>query len=105
MGMRIQFSSTGGIAHFPGLAKPLTIDSAQMQAADAKKLEQLIVAARFFELPAKVGSPQAGAADYRTYTITVESGEQRHTVEAVEPIEDVSLSELVAFLREKKKNP
>ena len=68
-------------------------------------MEQLIVAARFFELPAKVGSPRPGAADYRTYTITVESGEQRHTVEAVEPIDDVGLSELVAFLREKKKKP
>lgn len=100
--IQVHFKTSGGIAHFPGLNKPQLIDSNQLQAADAQKLQQLIQASGFFELPGKMGSPRAGAADYRTYTIVVESEGRQHTVQAVEPIDNPALAELVAFLRGKK---
>jgi hypothetical protein len=96
--MRILFSMEGGIAYFPGLSRPVTIDSEQLSQQDAAELRRLVEAADFFNLPAKVGSPARGAADYRQYNVTIEDGERRHTVHATEPIGDADLRRLVEFL-------
>lgn len=103
VGVRVQFKTTGGIAHFPGLAKPTVIDSNQLNAEEAKKLTQLIEAADFFELPTKISTTSPGAADYRQYTITIEDQQKKHTVELTEPIQSVALQELITFLRAKGK--
>ena len=71
--MRVIFQSEGGIAHFPGLSRPVTIDGDQLPEPAAAELRQLIETARLFDQPAQVGSPARGAADYRRYTITVEA--------------------------------
>jgi hypothetical protein len=99
--MRIQFSMEGGIAYFPGLSRPVTIDSKQLNEQEAAELKGLVDAADFFNLPAKVGSPARGAADYRQYNVTIEEGQQRHTVHATEPIGDADLRRLVEFLSAK----
>jgi hypothetical protein len=101
--MRIIFQSEGGIAHFPGLSKPVTIDTDQLPEQAAAELRQLIESVRLFDRPAQVGSPAPGAADYRQFTITVEAGERRHTMRLVEPIEDPALQRLVRFLQEQVK--
>ncbi|MGH8603434.1 MAG: protealysin inhibitor emfourin [Gammaproteobacteria bacterium] len=41
------FTSEGGIAHFPGLSAPVTIESDKLSDADAAELERLVGAARF----------------------------------------------------------
>ncbi len=99
--MRIQFSMEGGIAYFPGLSRPVTIDSKQLNEQEAAELKGLVDAADFFNLPAKVGSPARGAADYRQYNVTIEEGARRHTVHATEPIDDPDLRRLVEFLGSK----
>lgn len=96
--MRISFSRSGGLAAFPGLAAPLTLDTASMAPADGGALERLVRDARFAELPARVGSAPAGAADLRTYEITVEDGGRSHTVRVTEPIADPALQSLVSRL-------
>ncbi len=101
--MRVIFQSEGGIAHFPGLSRPVTIDGDQLPAPAAAELRQLIDAARLFEQPATIGSAARGAADYRQYTITVEADGRRHTVRLVEPVEDPALQRLVRFLQEQAK--
>ena len=100
--MKIQFKMDGGIAAFPGLSKPVLVDSDALSADDAAQLQQLVNAARFFDLPAKVGQPLRGAADYRTYTITIEDGKQRRTVSIVDPIEDANLAALIDYLKAKR---
>ena len=82
--MRVIFQSEGGIAHFPGLSRPVTIDGDQLPEQARAELRQLIEAARLFAQPAQGGSPARGAADYRQYTITVEADGRSHTVRLTE---------------------
>jgi hypothetical protein len=97
--MRIRFEETGGMAFFPGLNQPVTLDSDQMIEEEAGKLRQLVDAARFFSLPASIGSPQPGAADYKQYSITIEDGDKSHTVRLIDPVTDADLSALLNFIR------
>jgi len=96
--MRMQVRIEGGIAHFPGLAQPINLDTDTLPAQDAQEMRNLIVAAHFFALPASIGQPPAhGAADYRRYIITVDDGTAHHTVQAVDPVTDQHLQDLIAF--------
>jgi hypothetical protein len=99
--MRIELKTEGGIAHFPGLSRPVVIDSAGLSAEDDAELRRLVEAARFFERPPTVGTPSRGAADYRQYTISVEDGGRQHTVKLADPVEDPSLQQLLRFLQAK----
>jgi hypothetical protein len=99
--MRIQFQMEGGIAHFPGLSQPTVIESDTLPEAEAEQLKQLVESVRFFELPARAGTPPRGAADYRQYTITVEDGGRRHTVRLADPVEGPHLQQLLGYLQVK----
>jgi hypothetical protein len=101
--MQIQFQVEGGIAHFPGLSRPVTVDTSSLPPAQAAGLENLVRTSGFFQRPPQVGTPARGAADYRTYTIHVENGAQSHTVRIVEPVEDSSLQALIDALRAHQK--
>jgi hypothetical protein len=97
--MHVRFRVTGGIAAFPGLAAPRTIDVAALAADVRGSLERSIEAAHFFELPARL-PPTPGAADYHTYEITVEDGGRQHTVVVSDPVTDPALRALIDRLRE-----
>jgi Emfourin len=97
--MVITFESGGGFAHFPGLSRPVRIDTAELGAEHADQLKGLVERARFFEQPAEVGSPPPGAADLRSYTITVQDGDRTHTVKTSDALEDPALRELLEHLR------
>jgi len=101
--MRVQFTVGGGIAYLPGLAKPVVIDSDQLTKADVTELKRLVDAANFFALPSKISPPRPGAADYVQYTVTIEQGEQRHTVEWTDLAEEPNLRQLRIFLQAKAK--
>jgi hypothetical protein len=96
--MRMQVRIEGGLARFPGLAKPIDLDTDTLPAQDAQEMRHLVTAARFFELPASIGQPLArGAADYRRYIITVDDGPAHHTVEATDPVSNPHLAALIRF--------
>jgi hypothetical protein len=97
--MRIEFTTEGGIAYFPGLSRPVVIDTANLPQADAAELKRLLDAADFFEQPALPRTLPKGAADYQQYTISVEDGRRRHAIRLIDPIEDRRLAALVGFLR------
>jgi hypothetical protein len=99
--MRIEFKTEGGIAHFPGLSRPVVIDSDALSEEEASELKRLIEAARFFERPTVASAPPRGAADYRQYTITVEDDGRQHTVKLADPVEDPTLQQLLRFLQTK----
>jgi hypothetical protein len=99
LAMKIQFTMDGGFAYFPGLSQPVDIDVASLPTDEATKLTELIHAAQFFALPAQVGTAPPGAADLRTYTITVDENGTSHTVKVSDPISDPTLQELVDHLR------
>jgi len=81
--MRITFKTEGGIAYFPGLAKPFVFDSSQLGKNDAKTLQGLVEDANFFALPSTIGKAALGAADMQQQTMTVEDGKKTHTVKLV----------------------
>ena len=99
--MRIEFKMEGGLAHFPGLARPMCIDSEQLSQEELAELEGLVEKVRFFELPSSSPPPAKGAADYYTYTVTLEAGGRRKTVRLTDPIEDPNLQRLITALRAK----
>lgn len=101
--MRITVSRSGGFAAVPGLEQPITIDTASLEASDAASLEKAVRAARFADLPPQVGTVPAGAADYRTYRITVEDGGRTNTVSVIEPISDPAVQDLVNRLEQQRR--
>jgi hypothetical protein len=97
--MRVEFATSGGIAYFPGLARPVVIEAAQLPEEEARKLNELVASSRFFDQPEQTANRMApGAADYRQHTITIEQGGRSHTLVVNEPIEDPGLKQLVGFL-------
>ena len=100
--MRVELQTDGGIAYFPGLNKPIVVDSGELPNQQAARLQQLIDTARFFELPAASRSLPKGAVDMRRYTITVEDGRRRRTVRLNDPVEDRHLQALIEFLQDQR---
>ncbi len=97
--MKINFEMSGGFAYLPAFSRPFIIDTAQMEPQDANQLESFVQESRFFDQPARVGTIPRGAADYQTYTITVEDGPHSHTIQLTDPITDANLQRLVSHLR------
>jgi len=97
--VQITFQSQGGIAFFPGLNRPVIIDTAQLPGEERSKLEGLLQSTRFFSLPASVGQRQRGAADIREYTLRVEDETRDHTVHVTEPFDHPELEQLIMQLR------
>ena len=100
--MRVQLKMEGGLAYFPGLSQPITIDSETLPAQAADKLKQLLDAVHFFDLPSVINKPPSGAADYYQYTITVDDDGKHHTVRLTDPIADAHLQALLTFLKTRR---
>ena len=96
--MVITFQSQGGIGFFPRLNRPLTIDTTSLAFVERSELEGLVQTTRFFSLPSVIGTRRPGAGDIREYTITIEDEKRRHTVRAIEPLENPDLAHLIAAL-------
>lgn len=99
--MKITFKTSGGFAYIPALSKPVIMDTKQMDPRGANKLESLVKECHFFNQPPAINTPPKGAADYLTYTITVEESSHAHTVQVTDPITDANLARLVSFLEGK----
>lgn len=102
--MRIEFSTEGGLAFFPGLSKPVAVEADRLGKDEAERLQRLVEAARFFDLPLVVGSPPPGAADYQSFVLAVDDGARRHTVRVREPVEDPALRDLIELVRKYAKD-
>ena len=93
--MRIDVTQGGGLGYFPGLNKPVTIEVDRIEVSEAEELKRLVEATHFFDLPATIGAPAQGAADYQYYVLTVEESGRQHTVRIFIPVEDVTLQDLL----------
>jgi len=100
--VRLQFKMDGRTAYFPGLSKPITIDSDELPKQESDELKRLVNATRFFDLPTVTGSPSPGAADYRQYTITIQDDGKQHTVRLTDPIEDLHLQALLTYFQTRR---
>jgi hypothetical protein len=99
--VRISWSESGGLAAFPGLARPHSLDTDDLGPDARREIEDLLAKAHFFELTAAYnGAP--GTRDARTYTITVEDAGHSHTVRRPDPLEDAGLAAVVRWLRARR---
>ena len=97
--MQIEFSQAGGVAYFPGLNKPITIKVDQLDVKDAEELKRLVDASHFFDLPAAIGVPAKGMADYQFYTLAISDSDRQHSVRVLVPIEDPALLDLIQIVQ------
>ena len=97
--MRIQLETDGGLALIPGLSRPLTVDTKNLEPADAAELSRLLEDAGFFARPASGGEAPPGAADGRRYTLSITDGARRHSVSFSDPVTDSHLAALRDFVR------
>ena len=96
--MRVRFQVSGGVGFFPGLAAPKTFDVDALPEPEQRALTDLIEASAFFSLPHRIAAP-AGAADYRTFQITVEDRGRRHSVAVSDPVTNPALQNLIEKLQ------
>jgi hypothetical protein len=98
--MRIQVQIEGGIAHFPGLARPRILDSATLSPQDAHELHRLVEeTAHFFTQPTAPRTQPQGA-DCRTYTLTIEDDPRQHSIRVCDPVSDPHLQALLTFVQQ-----
>lgn len=84
--MRVEFCVQGGLAYFPGLSKPITIDTDQLPAEEAAALRRLVDEAHVFDPTPTAATPARGAADPQQYTITIEDAGRTRTIQLTDPV-------------------
>jgi hypothetical protein len=99
--MRVEFERTGGVA---GMRLVATIDGEALAPDERAQLEELISAVDFFALPERLASPLPGADRFQ-YRITVEQGEQRHTIVIGEATTPPALRPLLEWLTRAARGP
>ena len=95
--IRVHLQRSGGIAYFPGLAAPRTIDVDTLPEPTRDTVINLLEESHFFALASS--PPPGGGADYYTYRITVEDDARSHTVVVFEPALSGPLQRLIALLQ------
>ncbi|QMU26842.1 protealysin inhibitor emfourin [Adhaeribacter radiodurans] len=100
--MKVYFKPEGGFGFFPGLNKPLELNSEQLPPEEADHLHQLIHAANFFNLPNQQPESTFGA-DQKKYTIRVESQDQQHLIQLQDTEIEPPLHNLLNYLNQKQK--
>jgi hypothetical protein len=83
--MRIRFEVEGGLAAFPGLTKPITVDVDALAADEASLLVALVESAKLWEF-AGGARPSPVARDGRTYRIELEDGARHHSAVFSDPV-------------------
>jgi hypothetical protein len=92
--MIIHLVRTGG---FGGMRREVRIETRSLPSTEREPLERLIGEAGFFALPEKFPKPGKGA-DYFIFSVTVEDGERRHTIEVAQPSLPANLRPLIREL-------
>ncbi len=98
MVIRLVAESTG-VAYFPGLAQPVTIDTRELSEPEAEELQRLVDEARFFDLPSATRTPYRTLPDMWLYCLTVEEGDRCHTIRLTDPAGDPILQTLLDVVR------
>ena len=87
-----------------GSVSAQTIDTKNLTKSRATKVEELLSNSNFFKLSTirSIPASQKGAADYYTYSITVEDGGKKHSVTCTDLSMTKELRELISSLSKVK---
>lgn len=100
--MKIYFKPEGGLGFFPGLNKPLELNSEKLPPDEADHLKQLVHEASFFNLPNQEAE-RTGGADQKKYTIRIEDKDRQHWIEFHDAKVNPHLQNLLTYLNQKQK--
>jgi len=95
--MRIRLQQEGGLAYFPGLSRPVEVDTRELPPEVGERLEEIVHGCGLLENP--VRQPPPKGADYQKYTLLIESDDQQSVVELYDPVTDENLQVLLELLR------
>ena len=98
--MLVRFERSGGMA---GITLAHDFDSTELPPEQTAELTRLVTEAQFFELPGEIRGART-AADLFQFTITVENGPQKHSVEFDQAATPERLRPLVQWLTREQKN-
>jgi hypothetical protein len=79
-------------------------DTNLLSSEEKQKIEDMVRNAKFFDFPSNSSPPNRGAADYYRYRITVETEQQKHTVETTDLSIPSELRPLIQYFRKKAVN-
>lgn len=100
--MRVTFKTEGGVAHFPGLARPVRIDTEDLPPGEARELEEGLRAAGLLgEDPddrRDAGASAENLPDARCHTITVERDDERRSTRVCDPVASPKMGSLISLL-------
>lgn len=102
--MNITLEIDGGFAPVPALCGPFVVDTALVDPMLAAEIQRLTAEAKFFDRHA-AATNNPGAADFKTYTLTINDGTRVHSVRITDPIADSNLAKLVAHVRSVARAP
>jgi len=83
---------SGGVS---GIVSRMSLNSAELAPEKAGRLRELLDKCGFFQLPAKIGTPQP---DHYQYRLAVEADGRRHEVTAIGPSMPDGLRELIQWI-------
>jgi len=95
--MKLTFQMEGGVAHFPGVARPVTIDTDVLPSGDVGQLLELVTRAIPFLGDESQPAEAAPPADARTYRIAID-GDERRSFTVTDPLPE-PVAALVRELR------
>src|SRR5882724_4321793 len=98
--MRVHFERSGG---FAGLSLGSDFDSTNLSPDQTGELARLVKESCFFEQPGVMNATQSGADRFH-YTVTVDTGEQKHSIEFDEASAPECLRPLVKWLTAAQRN-
>jgi hypothetical protein len=98
--MRVTFARDGGFAAIPAHAKSIAIDTDRLSPDGVARLHALLDGAEFCKQPARVSTLRPGAADFYSYTISVETPDCTRTVQIDGPVTHPGLQRLIAYLED-----
>ncbi len=94
--MKVYFERTGG---FAAIRTSLALDTDLLSTEESEKIKTMFEDADFFNLPQKSKTPEG--ADYFHYKITLETKDNKHTVETTDLSITPGLEIIVNFLSNK----
>jgi hypothetical protein len=100
--MRIHFERAGGLAP-AAMKKTCTVDTANLPADEAREVEGLLKAVDFADLAARstAFSGRSRERDGLLYRITVEDGDQKHTIQASDGNMPPALRPLIGWMEKR----
>lgn len=96
--VRVTVSVSGGLAIFPGRARPFTVDTSQLEDNEAQELAGLVDNILAIPEPENVPRP-----DVRTYEIIAERQGASRTIVASEPLSNPDLRALITFVQARRR--